>query len=201
MLWAKLKSRLRQFRDGTSGVMMVETVILLPALFFMVVTMYELFEVHRYKAARIKATYSVADMLSRESGTPAVNDAYIDNTLTFFSDLTRDNGSNQIRITVVTYNGGDEEYNVRWSEVRGEGDLTALTTDDVANEHDKLPILRPGQEMIIVESQSEYRSPFGYPGLNWDFTVNTSAFTGLRFVSQLCYEGQYCAGGAGGAGT
>lgn len=185
LLWNRLKSALARFREEASGVMTVEMVVILPGLFWMITTSYELYEVHRYKAARVKATYTVADMLSREM--LPVDDAYIDAAKIVFDEVTTDDGSNQVRFTVVHFEGATNTYGVRWSEVRGEGDLNPLTTADVANAHAELPILTGGEELIIVESASTYQPTFEYPGLNNSYTVNTQIFTGIRFSSQLCW--------------
>ncbi len=186
----RFKTALARFRRDTDGIMTVEMVITLPFLFWMITTSFELFEVHRYKAARVKATYTVADMLSREM--LPVNDAYVDGAKAVYDDVTRDHGENQMRVSVVVYLSGPDQYAVRWSEVRGPGPMTELTSSDVAQAHSELPILQGGEELIIVESTSDYSPIFKYPGLNNEYTVNTQVFTGIRFAPQLCFEGTYC---------
>lgn len=183
---ARIKAALSRFRSATDGVMTIEMVICLPFLFWMITTSYELYEVHRYKAARVKATYTVADMLSREM--LPVNDTYVDGAKSLFDDQTLDHGQNQVRMSVVMFNSDDNEYSVRWSEVRGTGPMAKLADADVATAHDELPILQGGEELIIVESTSVYTPIFVYPGLNNDYTVNTKVFTGIRFAPQLCWE-------------
>ncbi len=190
MLWTRLKFHLLGFRKATDGILTVEMIITLPFLFWMIATSIELYEVHRYKAARVKATYTVADMLSREM--LPVNASYINGAKELFDNQTQDLGDNQVRMSVVTYMAATDTYEVRWSEVRGAGPMPRLTNAEVANAHDELPILQGGEELIIVESTSVYNTVFDYPGLNWDYTVNTRIFTGIRFVPQLCWEGTYC---------
>ncbi|QGX99048.1 pilus assembly protein [Roseovarius faecimaris] len=186
MLWARLTTALERFRKDTSGIMTVEMVITLPFLFWMITTSFELYEVHRYKAARIKATYTVADMLSREM--LPVDDAYIDAAKTVFDAVTTDNGTNQVRFSVVRYESSSNTFVVQWSEVRGIGEMSPLSDSQVANAHNELPILQGGEELVIVESTSTYQPTFEYPGLNNSYRVNTKIFTGVRFVSQLCWE-------------
>lgn len=182
----RLHDALLRFRKGTEGVMAVEMVILLPALMWMIATSFELYEVHRHKAIRIKATYTVADLLSREmiqADTDLLNTAKI-----IFDQQTMDNRVTQVRMSVVRYIGATETYAVMWSQLRGEGPMTALTTAEVANAHDQLPTLAGGEELIIVESTSVYQPTLGYPGLNNDYAVNTRVFSGIRFLPQLCFE-------------
>lgn len=185
-MFTRLKSAIAQFREDTSGIMTVEMIITLPFLFWMITTSFELFEVHRYKANRVKATYTVADMLSREM--LPVNDAYMDAAKSVYDSMARDDGTNQVRMTVVVYESATETYAVRWSETRGTGPMNVMTDAMVANAHAELPILQGGEELIIVESNSTYQPFFKYPGLNNSYTVNTRVFTGIRFASQLCWE-------------
>jgi len=185
-----------RFRKDKDGVMTIEMVITLPLLLWMITTSFELFEVHQYKAVRIKATYTIADMLSREMQT--VNDDYMDGAKAIFDSQTSDRGENQVRMTVVRYHiptDGDWEdgsYEIQWSQVRGDGDMAPLTDADVAQAHDQLPILQGGEELIIVDSLSIYQPTFVYPGLNNSYTARTRVFTGIRFAPQLCYEGSHC---------
>ncbi|MFK7940890.1 MAG: TadE/TadG family type IV pilus assembly protein [Roseovarius sp.] len=185
-MFTRLKHSLTRFRDDTSGIMTVEMVITLPFLFWMITTSFELFEAHRYKAARVKATYTVADMLSREM--LPVDDVYITSAKTVYDSMTSDNGVTQVRMSVVVYESATETYAVRWSEIRGVGPMSELVDANVQNAHAELPILQGGEELIIVESTSTYEPVFRYPGLNNSYTVNTKVFTGIRFSSQLCWE-------------
>jgi Flp pilus assembly protein TadG len=185
-MFTRLKIALSQFRKDTSGIMTVEMVITLPFLFWMITTSFELFEVHRYKSARVKATYTVADMLSREM--LPVNDAYMDTAKSVYDSMARDDGINQLRMTVVVYESSTDTYAVRWSETRGTGPMAVMTDAMVANAHAELPILQGGEELIIVESHSVYEPFFKYPGLNNSYSVNSRVFTGIRFASQLCWE-------------
>ncbi|WP_371227480.1 TadE/TadG family type IV pilus assembly protein [Roseovarius sp. 2305UL8-3] len=191
---SKIKDQLARFFSRFSkekdGVMTVEMVITLPLLFWMITTSFELFEVHQYKSVRIKATYTVADMLSREMQT--VNDTYMDTAKSIFDAQANDGGDNQLRMSVVVYSAGTESYWVRWSEVRGDGPMSELTTAEVAQAHAELPVLQGGEELIIVESVSNYQPTFIYPGLNNSYTARAKVFTGIRFASQLCWEDSYC---------
>lgn len=191
-MFTKAKAALAKFREDTSGIMTVEMVITLPFLFWMITTSFELFEVHRYKSARVKATYTVADMLSREM--LPVNDAYMDAAKNVYDTMARDDGVNQIRMTVVVYESATETYAVRWSETRGSGPMAEMTDAMVANAHAELPILQGGEELIIVESHSVYEPFFKYPGLNNTYTINNRVFTGIRFASQLCWESDSACG-------
>lgn len=182
----RLHHALLRFRDAAEGVIAVEMVVMLPFLIWMTATSFELYEVHRFKANRVKATYTVADLLSREM--LQADTALLNTAETIFDAQTMDDGVNQLRMSVVRFIGATETYEVVWSRLRGDGPLTALTTSAVADAHDELPLLEGGEELIIVESHSVYMPAFEFPGLNNDYTVSTRVFTGIRFLPQLCFE-------------
>jgi len=185
MMMLQLKSLLRTFRDDTRGSFVVESVIALPLLFWVLAATYEFFEVHRYKSVREKATYTVADLLSREQS--VVNDIYMDNVKLLFDQVSGDDGINQIRVSVVRYMESRDEYEVTWSEVRGTGGYDPLTDADIATAHDELPALNNGDEVILVETRSSYDPVFDV-GLTDGILITTRMLTSLRFAPQLCFE-------------
>lgn len=187
---------IRRFCGERDGSVMVETVICLPLLVWALVATWEFFEVHRYKSAREKATYTIADMISRE--VVGIDDVYINNAMSLFDGISNDNGINQIRVSVVVFNAGDDlqsaaddEYWIRWSEVRGEGDFVELVTDDVRHSTGTLPKMNDGEDLILVEAASKYRPLFNV-GLGDGVQIDTRLFTKPRFTDQVCYEGQVC---------
>lgn len=184
MSWLYLKHLLTRFRDDERGSFMVESVLAFPLLFWTICATYEFFEVHRYKSVREKATYTIADLLSREQST--VTETYIDNVKILFDEISNDSGDNQIRVTVIRYSETDDQYQVKWSKVRGEGRMTVLTTSDTATQHASFPILSDGEEVIVVESVSLYDSLFSLVYSD-KINIDTRVFTSLRFAPQLCF--------------
>lgn len=187
MLIARLKVVWAEYWQDTRGSMMVESVLCLPLLFWVMAATFEFFEVHRYKSAREKATYTVADILSRENSAVGVTSTYLDNALILFNEMSNDDATNQIRISVIQFNATDDKYEISWSDTRGTGPMVALTTADVENAHATLPILDNGEEVILVESQSQYTPVFDV-GLD-QMVISTRLFTAIRFAPQLCFEG------------
>lgn len=188
MLIARMKVVWSEYWEDTRGSMMVESVLSLPLLFWVMAATFEFFEVHRYKSAREKATYTVADILSRENSAVGITSTYLDNALVLFNEMSNDDATNQIRVSVVRFNGTDNKYEISWSHTRGTGPMTPLTTSDVQNAHATLPILDNGEEVVLVESESHYKPLFDV-GLE-DFVIDTRLFTAIRFAPQLCYEGK-----------
>jgi Flp pilus assembly protein TadG len=188
MYISSIKRALRRFSKSERGTVTMETVVMLPFLFVGLVLSYEFFDMYRFKSVREKATYTIADMLSRE--TNVVTDTYIDNTKILFDTLAGDDGNNQIRTSVVRFHDRDEpqsdEFELRWSEVRGDGDLQPLSQDDVRTAFDLFPNMTNGQDIVMVQTKSLFQ-PGVSIGMSRDAPVITSAFMSLRFASQLCF--------------
>ncbi len=193
MIMHIFKQSLIRFRDDTRGTIMVETVIVLPLLFWMLAATYEFFEIHRYRAVREKATYTVADMFSRELR--EVDDVYIDNTKTLFDLMTNDDGINQIRVSILRYNQDEDEnegeYELSWSEVRGTGSLVSLSDSTVASLQNSLPAISAGSELILIDSISRY-DPLFTVGISKNVPIETRVFTTIRFAPMICFDGVTC---------
>lgn len=191
MFAPQLISFLQKFREDTRGTVMVETVMTLPILFWMMVATYDFFEVHRYKSVREKATYTIADTLSREQA--PVNDTYVDNLKVLYDEMSNDDGINQLRVTVVQFIAADAdagtaaEYSVKWSEVRGTGRLVAYAEGTMPSGDTILPIMSNAEHIILVESVSTYDPLLDLVFSN-DFEIETRVFNAIRFSPQLCFE-------------
>lgn len=185
MSLSHLKSRLARFCRDTRGVVTVEMVISLPLLIWGLAATFEFFEVHRYKAMREKATYTVSDMFSREQA--SVNAAYLDGAHALFNSITNDTSDVQLRISVVTYEADRDRYSVVWSRTRGSGPMGQLSNSDVRSGAVPLPEMLDAQQIVLVESHSKY-DPLFRVGLDRDMPVHTSQFMGLRFAPRLCLD-------------
>lgn len=183
---SSLKKRILGFAQREDGSIMVEVVMTLPILLLALAATYEFFEVHRFQSARDKASYTISDMLSRELA--PVDDDYITNAKTVFDEITNDATSNQLRVSIIKYDLDTDEYSIVWSEVRGSGDLMALTSADVANDHERLPTMADGEEVILVESRSTY-DPLFKVGLNDNLKIGSRVVTSPRFAPQIVWEG------------
>jgi len=181
---------LRRFLREQCGTVAVETVIVAPLLIVGLIYSYEYFDMYRAQSVRDKATYTMADILSRE--TAVVDDTYIDNAKSLFDSITDDRSANQLRISVIRYHfdpaSGVDEFELRWSETRGSGVLAPLTDNDVRDAHEVFPTMVNGQDLIFVENFATYQ-PVVTNGLLSDVSLDTRMFMTLRFASQLCFVG------------
>lgn len=173
---------LHRFWRRDDGSFVVESVIALPLLFLAAMVIYEFFEVHRFNSARDKASYTVADMISREMGT--VDDAYINNTKALFDNIVDDTAESQLRVTEIQYDSDTDRYSVYWSAVRGTGPMVALSTSDIATSHATLPLMSDGEFIFLVESVSQYTRMFA-AGFSEDMEIKTRVITSPRFVPKI----------------
>ncbi|MEO0750808.1 MAG: pilus assembly protein [Pseudomonadota bacterium] len=185
MYWTLIKSHIRDFAQDTRGTIMVETVLSLPLLIMGLTAMFEFFEIHRFQSARDKATYTIADMISREND--VITDIYIDNAKILFDEIADDYADNQIRISIIEFDGTNNEYQVNWSEIRGTGGMDVLKDSDVRDDTANLPVLNDGEELILVESEAKYKTIFEI-GFDDNMTVETRVFTSIRFAPQMCFD-------------
>jgi len=188
----RIVKALRRFWSANTGTVAVETVIMVPLLITGLVFSHEFFGYMRLQSLQDKASYTVADTLARE--TTVVDDAYIDNAKALFDMLTDNAATSQMRISVVRYHFNEsaniDEYELRWTELRGAGDMTPLSEADVRSAHDMIPQTHPGQDLIMVETRSIYTPVVSATnGLIDGRPVTTRVFMPLRFAPQLCFTG------------
>jgi hypothetical protein len=188
MIHLRLARLLRHFRRDERGVIAIETVVITPLLLSGLLFSFAFYDVHLQQSVRDKATYTMTDALSRETG--VIDDTYIDNLKTVFDMLAGNRGPTQMRVSVVRFHDmpGNQSYELRWSEVRGTGPLAALTQDEVTADADRLPLMVGGQDLILVETRGDYVPLVATDWVN-GIVIETRMFMTLRFASQLCFEG------------
>ncbi len=191
MTLSPLKKIMARFREDNSGVIVVEMVITLPLLILALAFTYEFFEIFRYQSIRDKATYVVADMISREAVVPGfVDDTYMNNSLTLFNDIVTDNGVNQIRVTMVKFENSNG-YTVPWSQVRGSGSMQQMVDADIQGDLAHIPNLADGEWVILVDATSAY-TPFFNVGFGNNIPMASRTFTSFREIPKICYGPNPC---------
>ena len=179
-----------RFRRSEDGTLSVEALIVLPMLLWALGAMFIYWDAFKAQNINLKATYTLADLVSRESN--PVTPAYIDGMNGIYNFLIKSDFGNDIRVTVVDFSQDTEddpiEMNLRWSEATGEfGDHTNI--EDI---RDLLPILNPGDSLIMVETWMTWRPPIGMdifaPTLD-EMNFTNMVFTSPRFVPQVICNG------------
>lgn len=169
---------LRRFSRNEDGLIAVEALILIPILFFGFAAIYTFFDAYRQSAINLKATYTIGDLVSRETET--INNTYIDSMLDLYGNMTRSGSEVKLRVSVIRYDEGTDNYYVDWSANRGFPE--ALSDTSVAMIRSRLPVMPDEERVILVESLNRYEPPFevGLSTVEMDnFVFTRPRFTGL----------------------
>jgi hypothetical protein len=213
-----LKVRLCRFGEDTRGAMPVEGVIASTFLIWWYFSSLQFFDAYKQKNVNQKAAYTVADMLSRETGsipddpTSSVIDMdYMNGLNVVFDYLTASNKPTWLRVTSIYWDGTDNRYEVAWSITTGSGHA-ALNDAKLAEVADRIPEMPVGDTVILMETFMAYEPMFNFGTFDdrfvnfsvdarWDATFIT---TRPRFASCIPWEDQGCGddgtGASGGLG-
>lgn len=179
-----LTRKLRGFRSDERGYVNLEVMILLPVILWIFAASWVYFDAFRQQSVNQKASYTVGDMLSRE--TNYITPDYIDGTFELYKFLTRaEDGDVSMRITVVRWNDNNDRYQVVWSRTRGA--VGGLVNNDVRNWTDRLPQMSHNEQVILVETWESYEPTFQV-GLPMPQNMQTFSFTKPRFAPQIKFE-------------
>ena len=173
----------RQFAGETRGSINIEAIIFLPFLMICIVTTIMFYDAYRTDSLGDKATFTIGDMLSRE--TDYVTPGYVDSAKSLLNVLTEsETGHNTLRVTVVSYDANNDSYEVEWSQERG-SHAVPMVTADLATAASTLPVMVNGEQLIVVDTYLDYVWPLN---LGFDnFTMEARAFTRPRFAPQLVW--------------
>ncbi|MEO9683676.1 MAG: hypothetical protein ABJR46_12340 [Tateyamaria sp.] len=181
----RLNTYLRNFRDDDQGSIAVETIIILPVMFWAYLSMFAIFDAYRQHAINQKAAYTISDVISRE--TNGIDDAYMNGTRDLLGYLTANESADvALRVTSVRYNANDDAYRRDWSEA--EGWVNPLSNNDVSALEDDLPILPHNERVVVVETFVRYEPPFN-TGLK-NRTIHNFVFTRPRYAPQVLWVGE-----------
>lgn len=170
-----LSARLRRFAADERAAVSIEAAILLPTLVFFYISAFIFFDAFRVYATSVKATYAVADVLSRQTTFVFASD--IEGLNSIFQHLTRNRDGSDMRVSQV--HQSNDGLEVEWSY--GTGAQTILRDQDLPGIDDRIPEIALGERVIIVETRLPYRPIFDV-GISEqvfeNFTVTRPRFAG-----------------------
>ena len=152
-----LFNNLRRFRDEENGSYIVETILFIPLIFWAIVATTVFFDGFRTQYLNQKATYTIADAVSRS--TVALNNNYVDNSYRLVDYIApRSDSPTRMRLTVLCYNHDENRYKVKFSQVRGS--YSTHTEASLNSMSDRLPPLANSDELILVEAAVPFEPIF-----------------------------------------
>jgi hypothetical protein len=189
-----LKHKMRRFaRDEAGGSFILETVIMLPLLLWALMAMIVYWDAYRSVNRLEKATYALADTLSRQQAPmPVASVAKWDDLVTYMLDQGQ---VAQVRITSYHWVAGNNRFEVLWSRSIG-GPRPAWTTDTLQTVASNIPMMDDTEYGILTETWVDYE-----PTLNVLFmdTVGVGPMTLTKFTptparfNPLCLVGMTAA--------
>lgn len=184
-MMAPLKSALRRFRQSEVGSFTVEAVVIFPLLVWAYTAMFVFWDAFKTQNVNLKATYTIADMISREQRT--IDQDYLDGARTIYAFLSSGNDNHRLRVSVVRNRVdefGNEALSLEWSQVSGAG-VTGYT--DISQVASIIPILAPNDTVIVVTTFTDWRPLFN-AGLS-PMTLTETSVTSPRFMPQIMWDG------------
>lgn len=169
------------FVRDEKGSASIETIIMVPLIFFVVISMFTLFDAFRQYSMHQKAAYTLSDMISRE--TLPIDGDYMDGAHALFNTLTRDPQDSTVRVSVVRYDQVNNIIKLDWSKTRGYS--SELSNQSVRDWTTKLPAMVHNERMIIVETFATYDPPFR-TGLE-QREITNFIFTRPRYAPQVLW--------------
>ncbi len=175
--------KLKSFKKDVSGSVAIETVIILPLLFWAIAAVAIFFDAYRTKSAAEKAAFTISDMLSRE--TNAITPTYVTNTRSLFDALAKSDTDSSMRISVITWNQDEASYEMEWSQTRGDT-FTALNATDLIALAASLPTMADQDAVILVETHTTFEPTLDV-GLGAR-SIENFVFTRPRYAPQLVFS-------------
>ncbi len=210
---------LRIFAADMRGNMSVEAIFVLPILTWAFITFTVFWDAFRANNLAQKATYVIADIVSRERS--QVQNYYMTNYFRTFvyaaerPERTVSNSQVMLRVTSVLFSEGsvdeedhtttgDDSVAVLWSMTSNSTAYPAHTNTSITALLPRIPAMLNGDSMIIVESrvtwQPDFTAQFAGSVLSDVEGLGTRVMNNLtsvrpRFVPKVCHalvDGNYC---------
>jgi hypothetical protein len=180
----RFRVRLRLFGRDSEGSTPIEGLLACTFLLWWYMASFTFFDAYRQKNITLKAAYTIADMLSRQ--TKVINPAYINGLNTVFDYLTFSNQPTVVRVSSVYWDGTNKVYKVAWSYSTNTSKRPVQTDATINQVATKIPTMPVGDTVVLVETFMAYQPIFNI-GLTarWYDTFIT---TRPRFASQVIFD-------------
>lgn len=176
------RNLLGTFGRRQDGSISIEAVIMLPALAWCYLGTYVFFDAYRSQSVNIKAAYTIADTMTRE--TNYITPAYVDGMFELQEFLVNTEEDVAIRLSVFTFDEASNAYQIVWSEPRG--GPAPLDTAGLNDNSAAIPLMADADIALLVETWVDYVPSFGV-GIA-EFTFRDFVVMRPRFAPQLCWN-------------
>ena len=172
-----IKSILTKFCGDREGATTVEFMVVMPLIVFWFAGTFTFFNAYGESTKALKATYTVADILSRQT---EVDDTYINSMNMLFANFMGES-TNDVWIRVSSIEKIDDDLTIDWSTATGLHNPLQIAGEIPA---ELIPTLVNGETVILIESFSPFVPFLDYIGI--DARTNTNIIViSPRFTSQL----------------
>lgn len=164
-------------RTDERGVSAVEFALMVPLLLALLLGTVTIFDLFRTAQAADKSTFSVGDMLSRQT---VADNNLLNSMLTFVEKTVPLDGQARMRVSSISNNAG--KLKLDWSKVVGN---TAIEIETLS--YDLVPDIAVGDSVILTETYMPYRafiSTFGFDKL----VFSNKTVHRPRFVGRIVFE-------------
>lgn len=173
---------LRRWLADTRGAIVVEAVIVLPALIMAFLALLVFYDAFRMQKVNVSASYTLSDLVSRS--VDPVTPSYMEGLHDIYDYITRSNHPTSLRISSVYWNVNADEYQVVWSYATRGG--TPLSNERLNAAADRLPVIPRSDTVILMEANMHYSPPMT-AGLG-DHTFSHFVVTRPRFAPQVVFQ-------------
>lgn len=180
--WSRIARPVARMRRDQDGSVSVEAMLMLPLLVWCFVGTWVFYDAYKAQFVNAKASYTIGDILSRETG--FVTPEYMDSLYDLQQFLIDRSEPIRLRLSVITYDEDSDSYDVRWSRNRGGGGT--IDNSDIEGMRHMIPAMADGASAIIVQTSMNY-VPIYRNGLS-DMVFDDFVVTHPRFAGQLCWN-------------
>jgi Flp pilus assembly protein TadG len=172
------KNLFKRHKKDETGATTVEFMIVMPLIVFWFGGSFTFFDAYSEWTRSVKATYTVADILSRQT---QVNDEYIEKMNRLFANIMDENSNNTwVRVSSIQRQS-DGTLAIEWSEATGLH-TRLLNNDEIPEE--LIPNILEDETVIVVESYMNFIPFQAYIGIEAR-TLTKKVAISPRFTSQL----------------
>jgi hypothetical protein len=179
----RLKTSIRDFQRDERGVILAETLMMMPMLIWGFLALFVYWDVFRTINVTQKAAYSISDLLSRQV---IVNTQFIDGLQNVLTFLTPNVPQSRMRITSLEMDEGtnlqpntwdaDDQYVLLFSRSPGSAE-PAHTQASIQAMEPMIPNLQDLESVIVVETWVDFQPRFDTGVLNFAMGVDDQTFT------------------------